>query len=72
MISIEPVPCLGSWWGEVYVYIHVYVKGGGICAGSFVNLTQSSITWEESLNEGLFQFNWPVGMSLRDYLDYAN
>ena len=28
---------------------------------SFVILTQSSITWEDSLNEGLSRIGWPIG-----------
>lgn len=38
MVSIEPVPCLGSWWVEVYAYVHVYLRA--YVLASFVNLTK--------------------------------
>lgn len=38
MVSIEPVPCLGSWWVEVYAYVRVYLRE--YVLASFVNLTK--------------------------------
>lgn len=39
---------------------------------SVVNLTQSRITWEVSLNKEMSRRGWPVAMSMRGYLDYVN
>lgn len=37
-----------------------------------INSTQSRLTWEGSLNEGLVRSGWPLGMSVGDYLDDIN
>ena len=38
------------------------------CCDFIVSLTQSRITWEDSLNEALSQSGGPVGVSLMDCL----
>lgn len=36
-----------------------------------VNMTESEITWKGSLNEDLSRAGWPLGMLVRDFLDWA-
>lgn len=38
----------------------------------FFSLIQSEIMWEGSLKEGSSRSDWPVGVSVRDYLEYSN
>jgi hypothetical protein len=39
---------------------------------TFVNLTQSRITWKVSLNNGLSATCWPMGKSVRGWLSWVN
>lgn len=42
------------------------------CLAVTVNLTESRITREEDLNEGLPRSGWPLGVSVEAYLDFVN
>ena len=47
-----------------------------VCKGRrsvlIVNLTQTRVTWEESLSEELSRSGWPVGTCVEDCLDCVN
>lgn len=50
---------LGTWWSMWWSVLTV-------------SLTQSTITWEKSLDEGLSRWGWPVGIDQDDSLDHIN
>lgn len=39
---------------------------------NFVNLMQSKIPWEESVNDGLLRSGWLVRVSVGGYIDHHN
>lgn len=56
--------------GNDLIGLGISYKASSSAMTNFVNLTQSKMPWEESLNGGLLRSGWLVRVSVGGYIDH--